>query len=147
MDTNRQNARINMGVIAKRPIANAPWRYKERPFGEYVEPYGDRLKKMNLDLKDISVQEAALRFIGFETNVDSFIIGTSNLMHIKENAFMKIVGSFIFTEAVFDTFSQIFRSNGKTIIGMLIVLGLHFSFSPNLFIGTVAITTKIYKRI
>ena len=75
----------NMGVIAKRPIANAPWRYKERPVGEYVEAYWDRLKQMNLDLKDISVQEAALRFIGFETNVDSFIIGTSNLVHIKEN--------------------------------------------------------------
>lgn len=50
-----------------------------------MEAYWDRLKKMNLDLKDISVQEAALRFIGFETNVDSFIIGTSNLVHIKEN--------------------------------------------------------------
>jgi aryl-alcohol dehydrogenase-like predicted oxidoreductase len=74
-----------MGVIAKRPIANAPWRFSERPVGEYVEPYWERLMGMKLELKGVSVKEAAIRFIGFEKGVDSFIIGSSSIEHIKEN--------------------------------------------------------------
>lgn len=35
------------------------------------------------------------------------------------SAYMQIVGGFIFLQAIFDTFSQIFRSNGKTKIGMV----------------------------
>ena len=75
-------------------------------------------------------------------------------MFIDANRFMKIVGGFIFTEAVFDTFSQIFRSNGKTIIGMLIALGMNvfnilgdytFLYGPlkflNLGVEGVAIST------
>ena len=48
-----------------------------------------------------------------------------NIMFNDANSYMKIVGGFIFTEAVFDTFSQIFRSNGKTIIGMVISFGMN----------------------
>ncbi|HSL90193.1 MAG TPA: aldo/keto reductase, partial [Ignavibacteriaceae bacterium] len=28
-----------MGTIAKRPLANAPWRFAERPYGNYAETY------------------------------------------------------------------------------------------------------------
>lgn len=35
------------------------------------------------------------------------------------SAYMQIVGGFIFLQAIFDTFSQIFRSNGRTQIGMV----------------------------
>ena len=38
------------------------------------------------------------------------------------NSYMKIVGGFVFVDAVFSTFSQIFRSNGMTKIGMVISL-------------------------
>lgn len=38
------------------------------------------------------------------------------------SAYMKIVGGFIFLQAIFDTFSQIFRSNGQTKIGMIIAI-------------------------
>ena len=37
-------------------------------------------------------------------------------------SYMKIVGGFIFLQAIFDTFSQIFRSNGQTKIGMIIAI-------------------------
>ena len=40
-------------------------------------------------------------------------------------AYMRIVGGFIFTHAVLDTLSRIFQSNGKTIIGMVISLGMN----------------------
>ncbi len=41
--------------------------------------------------------------------------------------YMKIVGGFIFVEAVFDTFSQILRSNGMTKIGMIIAIIMNVS--------------------
>lgn len=51
-----------------------------------------------------------------------------NLMNIQPamfddaNTYMRIVGGFIFLQAIFDTFSQIFRSNGKTQIGMYVAI-------------------------
>lgn len=41
--------------------------------------------------------------------------------------YMFIVGGFIFLEAIFDTFSQIFRNNGKTRIGMYIAIGMNLT--------------------
>lgn len=41
--------------------------------------------------------------------------------------YMSIVGGFIFLEALFDTFSQIFRNNGKTQIGMFIAIGMNLT--------------------
>src|SRR5262245_40450440 len=40
----------NLGVIAKRPIANAPWRFHERPTGDYCEAYWLRLRSMGWDV-------------------------------------------------------------------------------------------------
>lgn len=40
-------------------------------------------------------------------------------------SYMRIVGGFIFTQAVLDTFSRIFQSNGKTVFGMVISLGMN----------------------
>ncbi len=71
-----------MGVIAKRPIANALWKYKERPVGSYAEEYWLRWQKMNLDF-DIEPQELFIRFSAFAPGVDSAIIGTSNIDHLK----------------------------------------------------------------
>lgn len=48
-----------------------------------------------------------------------------NVMFMDANRFMKIVGGFIFMDAIFNTFTQIFRSNGKTAIGMVISLGMN----------------------
>lgn len=39
--------------------------------------------------------------------------------------YMKIVGGSIFTQAVLNAFNQIFTSNGKTVFGMLIALGMN----------------------
>jgi putative MATE family efflux protein len=39
--------------------------------------------------------------------------------------YMRIVGGFIFTQAILDTFSRIFQSNGKTVFGMIISLGMN----------------------
>lgn len=73
-----------MGVIAKRPLANAPWRFTECPTGQYCEPYWHRMKTMNLDL-GMNIEEAALRFTAFTFGVDSCIVGTTNISHLKKN--------------------------------------------------------------
>lgn len=71
-----------MGVIAKRPLANVPWRFNDQPFGDYSEQYWLRWKKMNLDL-GMDWNEVALRFAVFTNVVDCAIVGSSKLEHIK----------------------------------------------------------------
>ena len=71
-----------MGVIAKRPVANALWKYNERPARSYAEEYWLRWKKMNL-YSEIDPQELFLRFSAFAPGVDSAILGTSDIKHLK----------------------------------------------------------------
>lgn len=56
----------------------------------------------------------------FGSNFIFKIMNVPQEMLPDANSYMKIVGGFVFIEAVFDTFSQIFRSNGMTKIGMVI---------------------------
>ena len=50
------------------------------------------------------------------------IMNVQTAMLPDAGSYMKIVGGFIFLQAIFDTFSQIFRSNGQTKIGMIIAI-------------------------
>jgi aryl-alcohol dehydrogenase-like predicted oxidoreductase len=73
-------AALGMGVVAKRPLANAPWRFEQRPAGDYCEVYWDRLRTMGWD--DVRGAhewlEVALRFAAFAPGVSTAIVGTSN---------------------------------------------------------------------
>lgn len=73
------------GLIAKRPVANAPWRFAERPVGNYAEEYWVRWKAMGIDPGDLSWNELALRFAAYTPGVSSCIAGSTNLSHIEEN--------------------------------------------------------------
>ncbi len=73
-----------MGVIAKRPIANAPWRFTERPVGNYCEEYWHRWKTMNLP-EQKNWLDTFLRFAVFANGVDTAIVGTTNVEHLKSN--------------------------------------------------------------
>ena len=73
-----------LGVIAKRPIANAPWRFSERPVGEYAEEYWHRWKTMNLPEQE-NWLDTFLRFSVFADGVDTAIVGTKNIEHLKSN--------------------------------------------------------------
>ncbi len=77
-----------MGVIAKRPVANAPWRYAAQPVGEYAEEYWLRWQALKnaIDRGDLSWQELALRFTAYLPGVHSCIVGTSSLEHLQQNA-------------------------------------------------------------
>jgi aryl-alcohol dehydrogenase-like predicted oxidoreductase len=72
-------------VIAKRPIANAPWRFNECPKGDYAEEYWWRWKTMDIETRGLNWQAVALRFTAFTPGVSSCIVGTTQLNHVQEN--------------------------------------------------------------
>jgi aryl-alcohol dehydrogenase-like predicted oxidoreductase len=78
------------GVIAKRPVANAPWRHAEQPVGQYVEPYWLRWKAMGLDPGGLAWDEVALRFSAYAPGVSCCIVGTTSAAHLRRN--VELVG-------------------------------------------------------
>ncbi|HET7723812.1 MAG TPA: aldo/keto reductase [Propionibacteriaceae bacterium] len=77
--------RPELGVIAKRPIANAPWRFAERPVGNYAELYWERLRELELDPRDLDWAEFALRFSAYAPGVQCAIVGTAKLANLRRD--------------------------------------------------------------
>ncbi len=75
-----------IGVIAKRPIANGPWRFETQPYGNYCEEYWKRMKKMELNNFGMDWDELFLRFTLSTKGVSTAIAGSINIDHIKRNA-------------------------------------------------------------
>ena len=79
----------DMGIIAKRPIANVAWLLGRWNVGEYEKPYWRRLKRLNYDFIRSDPKSAvgtALRFTLAVPGVDVAIIGTSRPSRWAENA-------------------------------------------------------------
>ena len=79
----------NLGVIAKRPIANAVWRHDAKPAESYHHEYWDRIRKLKFDFLDKSLEAAtatALRFTLSIPGVDTMIVGTTRPNRWQENA-------------------------------------------------------------
>ena len=79
----------DMGIIAKRPIANAAWLFSRWRIGDYEKPYWRRLKRLNYDFIRADPKGAvrtALRFTLAVPGVDVAIIGTSRPSRWAENA-------------------------------------------------------------
>ena len=78
-----------LGIIAKRPIANAVWRNSEKPADSYHHEYWDRIQKLKFDFLDKSLEESisiALRFALSISGVSTMIVGTTKPNRWQENA-------------------------------------------------------------
>ncbi len=84
-----------MGVIAKRPLANAAWRHAELPEDEYPRPYWTRLRALDYPFLRESPDTAAgtaLRFTVSVPGVTTAIVGTTRPGRWSENARLLAAG-------------------------------------------------------
>lgn len=79
-----------MGIIAKRPIANAAWKENHKPIDSYHHAYWDRLNKLHYEfIRHLSLEESiahALRFTLTVPGVHTAIVGTTKPERWQENA-------------------------------------------------------------
>lgn len=78
-------AKLELGVIAKRPLGNAPWRHAQRPVGDYCESYWQRMQALALTPGELAWDAFALRFAAYAPGVCSAIAGTGSIEHLQHN--------------------------------------------------------------
>lgn len=92
-----------MGVIAKRPIANAAWKENHKPIESYHHAYWDRLNKLHYEfIRHLPLDESiahALRFTLSVPGVHTAIVGTTKPERWLENA--KVVEAGLLSDAEF----------------------------------------------
>lgn len=108
---------LGLGVIAKRPIANTPWKFTNRPTGEYAEGYWERFQAMGFDPADPEWTEIALRFTAFTPGVTCSITGTADIGHIRKN--LNAIEKGPLPEETVSMFRETFRINDHNWIGLI----------------------------
>jgi aryl-alcohol dehydrogenase-like predicted oxidoreductase len=71
-----------IGVLAKRPLGNAAWRYDAAPDAPDVRAYWERARAMSIDPTPLAWPELALRFAAFAPGVTAALVGTSSAAHL-----------------------------------------------------------------
>jgi aryl-alcohol dehydrogenase-like predicted oxidoreductase len=78
-----------MGVIAKRPLGNAVWRFQEPPTQSDLRSYWDRWQVLAPSLEalrgGLDWSELALRFATFAPGVSTAIVGSTSVNHLRSN--------------------------------------------------------------
>jgi aryl-alcohol dehydrogenase-like predicted oxidoreductase len=97
-----------MGVIAKRPIANAAWKEQHKPIDSYHHVYWDRLSKLNYDfIRERPLEESiahALRFTLTVPGVHTAIVGTAKPERWLQNS--KMIEAGLLSESEFEAIRQ-----------------------------------------
>lgn len=106
-----------VGVIAKRPLANVPWQFAERPLGQYAEEYWQRMKAMGLEPQGMDWLELALRFSAYTPGVSSIIVGTGKLENLRNNADLVAKGPLPQSEAL--RWREAFQSHDRGWVGQV----------------------------
>ena len=103
-----------MGVIIKRPIGNGVWG-RAVASSPYAQQYHDRFRRMSaggrLDGEDDPIR-MAMGFTFAHPEVDTAIVGTTNLRHLRANAAMLDAGLSI-SEAAMDALVTRFADLGE----------------------------------
>ncbi len=105
----------NVGVMAKRPIANAAWKpLQQQPgmYADYARTYTERLTAMNITPQtagiDLDWPSFALRFVLSQEGVHTAIIGTTRMEHAQAN--IKAVEEGPLPDSVVDKVRAAFRN-------------------------------------
>ncbi|MBN8660817.1 MAG: aldo/keto reductase [Candidatus Obscuribacter phosphatis] len=111
-----------MGVIAKRPIGNAVWRFPSRPDNSYVVEYWERMRALGYDFLDgssESIGARALRFTYSVPGVHTMIVGTKVPGRWRSNALLLEKGPLSQEEmnAIREQWLQV--SKGKNWVGQV----------------------------
>ena len=91
-----QTRQHQLGVMAKRPIANAAWKELSKQRGmyaDYAKTYTERFAKLDITPMELGLEgppeerwpEIALRFALSQPGVHTAIIGTTNPDHVRRN--------------------------------------------------------------
>lgn len=90
IDTNiKLAAEKNIGVIAKRPIANAVWLNAEKPSDSYHHEYWDRIQKLQYEFLKQPLKESIAQALRFTLSIEGVcvaIVGTTKPKRWQENA-------------------------------------------------------------
>ena len=82
-------AERGLGVVVKRPVANAAWIHAERPENAYLHVYWERLRKLRYEFlagDPATAFSTALRFTLGAPGVSTAIVGTTRPGRFRENA-------------------------------------------------------------
>jgi aryl-alcohol dehydrogenase-like predicted oxidoreductase len=86
----------DMGIIAKRPIAESVWLQENPQKSDYAYPYWERLQTLKYDFLESGSATSiatALRFTLSVPCVDVAILGTRSAEHMRQNIAMLSVGN------------------------------------------------------
>jgi aryl-alcohol dehydrogenase-like predicted oxidoreductase len=75
-----------LGVLGKRALGNAPWRFQARPTEPDVAEAWDRFRALRLDAGGLPWPEAFVRFAAFAPGVSAVLVGTASPSHLAEAA-------------------------------------------------------------
>ena len=81
-----QAAPRGIGVLGKRALGNAPWRFDARPPEPDVAEAWDRFRALRPDAGGLGWPALFTRFAAFAPGVSAVLVGTATLAHLQEAA-------------------------------------------------------------